>query len=105
VSFRPPGEKISSYTRVAPNNATKGKGAAVTLPEDDPDAIVYEVWHVRASNPSFPSVHPFDVIIQATWKTPGFREYHRRMQLFILLYIEAGSYIQEAEESWEFVVL
>ena len=52
-----------------------------------------------------PSVHPFDVMIQATWKTPGFREYHRRMQLFILLYIEAGSYIQEEEESWEFVVL
>ena len=27
------------------------------------------------------------------------------MQLFILLYIEAGSYIQEDEETWEFVVL
>ncbi|KAI9511344.1 acyl-CoA N-acyltransferase [Russula earlei] len=86
VSFRPPGEKIASYTRVASNTATKGKGAAVTLPEDDPDAIVYEVWH-------------------ATWNTPGFREYHRRMQLFILLYIEAGSYINEAEDSWEFTVL
>jgi len=47
---------------------------------------VYEVWH-------------------ATWKTPGFREYHRRMQIFILLYIEAGSYINEAEDAWEFVVL
>jgi len=49
-------------------------------------------------------VHPFDMS-QATWKTPGFREYHRRMQLFILLYIEAGSYINEEEESWEFFVL
>ena len=27
------------------------------------------------------------------------------MQLFILLYIEGGSYIQEEEETWEFVVL
>ena len=27
------------------------------------------------------------------------------MQLFILLYIEAGSYISEDEEQWEFVVL
>lgn len=27
------------------------------------------------------------------------------MQLFILLYIEAGSYINEDEDSWEFVVL
>ena len=49
MSFRPPGEKVSSYTRAAPNSATKakGKGAAVALPEDDPDAVVYEVWHVR----------------------------------------------------------
>ena len=27
------------------------------------------------------------------------------MQLFILLYIEAGSYINEEEDSWEFVIL
>ncbi|KAI0253813.1 acyl-CoA N-acyltransferase [Lactifluus subvellereus] len=85
-SFRPLGKKIHSYTRIAPNSTTKGKGAATTLPEDHPDAVVYEVWH-------------------ATWNTPGFREYHRRMQLFILLYIEAGSYINEEEDSWEFVVL
>ena len=54
VSFRPPGEKISSYTRAAPDSATKGKGAAVTLPEDDPDAVVYEVWHVRLLPPFSP---------------------------------------------------
>ncbi|KAI9446791.1 acyl-CoA N-acyltransferase [Lactarius indigo] len=86
ASFRPPGVKIYSYTRAAPNSSEKGKGAAATLSEDDPDAIVYEVWH-------------------ATWNTPGFREYHRRMQIFILLYIEAGSYINESEDAWEFVVL
>ncbi|KAH9038958.1 acyl-CoA N-acyltransferase [Lactarius pseudohatsudake] len=78
ASFRPLGVKIHSALR-------KGKGAAATLSEDDPDAIVYEVWH-------------------ATWNTPGFREYHRRMQIFILLYIEAGSYINESEDAWEFVV-
>lgn len=27
------------------------------------------------------------------------------MQLFILLYIEAGSYISEEEDQWEFVTL
>jgi histone acetyltransferase 1 len=27
------------------------------------------------------------------------------MQLFILLYIEAGSYLQEDEDQWEFVIL
>ena len=46
LSFRPPGVKINSYTRAAPHSSVKGKGAAVTLSEDDPDAIVYEVWHV-----------------------------------------------------------
>ena len=45
-------------------------------------------------------VHP-----QSTWDTPGMREYHRRMQLFILLYIEGGSYINEADDAWEFVIL
>jgi hypothetical protein len=31
---------------------------------------------------------------QCKFDTPGFRDFHRRAQLFILLYIEAGSYIQ-----------
>jgi histone acetyltransferase HAT1-like protein len=51
VSFRPPGEKIASYIRIAPDSKKKSKGAVVTLPEDDPDAIVYEVWHVRVLPP------------------------------------------------------
>lgn len=44
-------------------------------------------------------------MLQATFEDSGFREYHRRMQIFILLYIEAGSYINEEEGDWEFVVL
>ncbi|KIP10311.1 hypothetical protein PHLGIDRAFT_65891 [Phlebiopsis gigantea 11061_1 CR5-6] len=47
------------------------------------EVLEYEVWH-------------------ATFKTPGFREYHERMQLFIILYIEGGSYIDE-DNAWEFV--
>lgn len=43
--------------------------------------------------------------LQATWSTPGFRDYHRRMQLFILLFIEGGSYVHEDEDAWEFYVL
>ncbi|EIN08019.1 histone acetyltransferase type B catalytic subunit [Punctularia strigosozonata HHB-11173 SS5] len=74
-SFRPFGQKIYSYTTTG-----KGKGRAL---EDD---VEYEVYH-------------------ATFDVPGFKEYHRRMQLFILLYIEAGSYINEEEDGWEFVVL
>ena len=59
MSFRPPGEKIASYTRVTPNSEKKGEGAVVSLPEDDPDAIVYEIWHVRV-HPSRLSLTPFD---------------------------------------------
>lgn len=42
---------------------------------------------------------------QTTFDTPGFREYHRRMQIFVLLYIEGGSYIDEEDDRWEFVTL
>ncbi|KAG8992236.1 histone acetyltransferase 1 [Tulasnella sp. JGI-2019a] len=89
TTFRPVGEKIYSYTRKAegaPNDKGKGKASDEAVSEDDETAVVYEVYW-------------------ANWETPGFREYHRRMQLFVLLYIEGGSYIQEDEDKWEFVVL
>ncbi|TKY85682.1 hypothetical protein EX895_005222 [Sporisorium graminicola] len=90
-SFRPFGDKVHSYTR---RKVNKGKGkssnvaslASSALPEDDPDARVFEVY-------------------RSTWETPGFREYHRRMQLFVLLFIEGASYIQEDETNWEFFTL
>ncbi|PVF97834.1 acyl-CoA N-acyltransferase [Serendipita vermifera] len=94
VSFRPMGEKIHSYVRRRGDGKLKDKRDRVvrksndqeTLTEEDENAVVYEVYH-------------------ANWDTPGFIEFHRRMQIFILLYIEAGSYIQEDEEKWEFVLL
>ncbi|KIJ44181.1 hypothetical protein M422DRAFT_60053 [Sphaerobolus stellatus SS14] len=89
LSFRPLGTKIASYTRRAESAKGKGKGktrADEPVDEEDEDTVTYEVYH-------------------ATMATPGFRDYHRRMQIFILLYIEAGSYIQEEDDRWEFVVL
>ncbi|KAG9318214.1 acyl-CoA N-acyltransferase [Chiua virens] len=44
-------------------------------------------------------------VYHATFEDPGFKEYHRKMQIFILLYIEAGSYLNEEEDGWEFVML
>ncbi|OJA07596.1 hypothetical protein AZE42_06279 [Rhizopogon vesiculosus] len=78
VSFRPIGKLIHSYTRPAPSTSESTSATS--------EAVEFEVYH-------------------ATWKDPGFREYHRRMQLFILLYIEAGSYINEDDDAWEFSVL
>ncbi|KAF9466258.1 acyl-CoA N-acyltransferase [Collybia nuda] len=90
TTFRPSGQLIYSYTRLSPLSSQKKKGKAVSdsqyLDSENPNAVAYEVYH-------------------ATWDTPGFKEYHRRMQIFILLYIEGGSYINEDEDSWEFVVL
>ncbi|KAI0806891.1 histone acetyltransferase type B catalytic subunit [Fomes fomentarius] len=87
INFKPFGEKIYSYTRAA-TNVTKGKNVAISqvLSPEDQETVDFEVYH-------------------STWKTPGFREYHRRMQLSVLLYIEGGSYISEDEETWEFAVL
>ncbi|CAO3617074.1 unnamed protein product [Cunninghamella echinulata] len=36
---------------------------------------------------------------------PKFREYHRRMQFFVLLFIEGSSYIEEDDEKWEIYTL
>ncbi|GMK58592.1 hypothetical protein CspeluHIS016_0600340 [Cutaneotrichosporon spelunceum] len=88
AGFVPCGEKIASYTRAAATAKGKGKanGDMAAPSEDDDGAVVFEVYHT-------------------TWDTPGFREYHRRMQVFLLLYIEGGSYIQEDEDAWEFFTL
>ncbi|KAI0355017.1 histone acetyltransferase type B [Trametes cingulata] len=87
LNFKPFGQKIHSYTRAA-TTLTKGKNVAISqvLSPEDQETVDFEVYH-------------------STWQTPGFREFHRRMQLFVLLYIEGGSYISEAEDTWEFVVL
>ncbi|CAK9787123.1 histone acetyltransferase type B [Cutaneotrichosporon oleaginosum] len=85
--FTPCGDKIASYSRAAATSKGKGKANGAAAPsEDDDDAVVFEVYH-------------------STWDTPRFREYHRRMQVFVLLYIEGGSYIQEDEDAWEFFTL
>jgi histone acetyltransferase 1 len=78
ASFKPVGSVVHTYTRPAPS--TSGSSSATR------EVVEYEVYH-------------------ATWNDPGFREYHRRMQIFILLYIEAGSYISEDDDAWQFFVL
>lgn len=49
--FKPCGEKIASHTRAASTAKGKGKanGAESAAPaEDDDDAVVFEVYHVRS---------------------------------------------------------
>ncbi|KAN0075406.1 Acyl-CoA N-acyltransferase [Tylopilus felleus] len=96
-SFIPPGyetEEEAFLTRVEKDATTfqpigkcihsyTRRAPSLSSGEDD---VEYEVYH-------------------ATFEDSGFREYHRRMQIFILLYIEAGSFINEEEDGWEFVML
>jgi histone acetyltransferase 1 len=88
LSFRPHGDMISSYSCV--KSTSEGE-----------ETVEFEVYHVRIACPKVPIL----TISKSTWDTPGFKEYHRRLQLFVLLYIEGGSYIDEDENGWEFMVL
>ncbi|KAG6898244.1 hypothetical protein C0992_002258 [Termitomyces sp. T32_za158] len=86
TTFHPSGRLVYSYTRHVPSSTDKGKATSNShdLDPDSEDSVVFEAYH-------------------ASLFLVG--ELHRRMQIFILLYIEAGSYINEDEDSWEFVIL
>jgi histone acetyltransferase 1 len=125
------GEKIAAYKKNesykgvnGANGNKKGKGKAracgsgireklekwvpVKEGEDvEEEEVIYEAYRVSGLGfGSGPIVYvDMSPTGQTTWSTPGFREYHRRMQIFVLLLIEGGSYIDEDEDKWEFVVL
>ncbi|KAL7416218.1 acyl-CoA N-acyltransferase [Mrakia frigida] len=101
TSFRPFGRKIGSYTRPSgvKEAASKGKGKGKASnesnskkralegdEEEEEGDVVFEMW-------------------KTSWKDEGFLDYHRRMQFFILLYIEGGTFLVEDEDCWEFVIL
>lgn len=91
--FKPIGIKVGSYkSRFGPS---KGKGKGKVVQE--------KAWMVLKDE-----ALEEEVIFEAyssNWETPGFKEYHRRMQIFVLLYIEGAQYIDEDDARWEFVTL
>jgi histone acetyltransferase 1 len=44
-------------------------------------------------------------VYMCTEATPGFREYHERLQSWIMFYIDAASFIDIDDESWRFFLL
>lgn len=40
-------------------------------------------------------------IYKSSFASDKFREYHSRLQLFVLLFIEGSSYIEDEDEKWE----
>lgn len=102
-AFKPLGKKIHTYTRITKPSNGKGKGKA-----QDRTIIGRSSSNVgegaAAAAAAGQAVRTFEVY-HCDWNTPGFREYHRRMQLFTLLFIEGASYIDEGEKNWEFLVV
>ncbi|TIB72226.1 Sec63-domain-containing protein [Wallemia mellicola] len=90
--FRPPGELVTSYTRNSAKSEGKGKGkrrrvetsnGSITGEEGD---VVYEIY-------------------RSSWQTAGWKDFNRRMQFFLLLFIEAANYLDEDDDNWEFFTL
>ncbi|KAH8913389.1 acyl-CoA N-acyltransferase, partial [Atractiella rhizophila] len=84
--FKPVGERIGCYR--PGKEATDARWEFAYAPEGEAwdEEVVYEAY-------------------LATAKTPGWLELHRRMQFFVQLEIEGGTYIEEEDDRWEFVAL
>lgn len=44
-------------------------------------------------------------IFHATFANPKFQDYHRRLQTFIIWYIDAASYIDDEDHNWNLYTL
>lgn len=101
-TFIPVGTRVGSYVKTKSKSGlgkSKGKGKAVpaqVLPERPWTAT--QVGEAAEDEVEF-------VAFSAKWDTPGFKDFHRRMQIFVLLYIEAAQYIDEEDDRWEFITL
>lgn len=105
AAFQPLGRLIHSYTRPSMASSANGKGKGRA--NDRTLANLSRAGAGKASSnaTATPSSDRHFEIYHCDWKTPGFVEYHRRMQLFALLYIEGASYIDEEESNWEFLTV
>ncbi|KAM0753903.1 histone acetyltransferase type B catalytic subunit [Meredithblackwellia eburnea MCA 4105] len=107
LTFKPVGTKVGSY-RIKSEKGTsasngKGKGKGKVAVTDGP-SLPERSWEIigEGEDPEEDVVYE---VYGATWDTPGFKEYHRRMQVFVLLYIEGATYIDEDDPRWEFLIL
>ncbi|GAA5830264.1 hypothetical protein JCM11251_001287 [Rhodosporidiobolus azoricus] len=105
--FKPLGTKIGAYRMKAEGkdgvNGTSAKGKGKGKSTGGP-VLPERQWEVLSEGEG----EDDEVVYEAywsNWDTPGFKEYHRRMQIFVLLYIEGASYIDEEDGRWEFVTL
>ena len=101
--FVPCGTRMGAYrlTSDAPPAKGKGKGKGKAMAQA---ALPDRPWEVVGDGEGDDDEVLF-VAYRSTWDTPGFTEYHRRMQVFVLLFIEGATYIEEDDPRWEFLTL
>jgi hypothetical protein len=106
-TFRPLGTRVGAYRmkngEEGANGAggSKGKGKGKS---DGGPVLPERQWEVLKEGEGEDEEVTYEAY-WSNWDTPGFKEYHRRMQIFVLLYIEGASYIDEEDGRWEFVTL
>lgn len=96
-TFSPFGTRVAEYTRKP--SAVKGKGKR-SAPGAEPSSSLHGS---DAADAEATSGSQHFEIYSSTWDTPGWCEFHRRMQVFALLYIEGASCIHEDETNWEWL--
>ncbi|PWN45794.1 histone acetyltransferase type B [Ceraceosorus guamensis] len=103
-AFTPLGEKVLAYTRALQSGtASKGKGKGRGSARGSTSAL--QAGGAASSSSDAGNSERVFEIYRSNWSTPGWKEQHRRMQIFTLLFIEGASYIQEEEPAWEFYTL
>ncbi len=115
-TFQPCGHRIAGYkfkpdddlaTAVdgAVNGQANGKGKGKATEAAGGCKLPERRWvALRAEEQSTEEEVSYEMFA-STWDTPGFKEFHRRAQLFVLLFIEAASYIDEDDPRWSFITL
>lgn len=105
--FKPLGTRIGAYRTRSAGAADKGKGKGKAKSQSGP-VLPERGWEPIEDPEQDDDGAGDDVRYEAywsNWDTPGFKEYHRKMQIFVLLFIEGASYIDEEDGRWEFVTL
>ncbi|ORZ22368.1 acyl-CoA N-acyltransferase [Absidia repens] len=119
---------ISSTAKYQPSGSSSTADVSPVLADDVPGILkkymapdtttnLDEFMHIMEEDlesfrPMGEKVHEYQVetedgdegdyeIYKCSFKDRRFREYHRRMQFFVLLFIEGSSYIEEDDEKWE----
>ncbi|RKO96030.1 acyl-CoA N-acyltransferase, partial [Caulochytrium protostelioides] len=91
--FRPPGVKVHEYRAPAP----QPRAVDATL-------VPTTGTRLDAKTATSTPMATYE-IYECAYDTPGWVEYSRRLQLFLLWYIEGATFVDEDDAQWRFLLL